>query len=52
MSMGAKPPRLDGDEIAAAVSSLSRKPFQKVLVCLLEAKPDREAMRMFAQRTL
>ena len=48
--MGARPPQLDGDEIASAISRLSREPFQEVLTHLLEAKPDREAVYQFAKR--
>ncbi len=48
--MGARPPQLDGDEIAGAISRLSREPFQEVLTLLLEAKPDREAVHQFAKR--
>ncbi len=48
--MGARPPQLDGDEIAGAISRLSREPFQEVLTHLLEARPDREAVHQFAKR--
>ncbi len=48
--MGARPPQLDGDEIARAVSRLSREPFQEVLTHLLEARPDREAVHQFAKK--
>ena len=50
MSIGARPPQLYGDEIAGAISRLSREPFQEVLTLLLEAKPDREAVNQFAKR--
>ena len=48
--MGARPPRLDGDEIALAISKLSREPFQEVLTHLLEAAPDVEDVHAFAKR--
>ena len=48
--MGARPPQLNGDEIAEAISRLSREPFQEVLTLLLEAKPDREAVYQFAKK--
>jgi hypothetical protein len=30
--VSARPPQLDGDEIAAEVTNLSRRPFQEVLI--------------------
>ena len=48
--MGARPPRLDGDGIALAISKLSREPFQEVLTLLIEAAPDREDVHAFAKR--
>ncbi len=48
--MGARPPRLDGDEIALAISKLSLEPFQEVLTHLLEAAPDVEDVHAFAKR--
>ncbi len=48
--MGARPPQLDGDEIAGAISRLSREPFQEVLTLLLEARPDRDAVHQFAKK--
>ena len=48
--MGARPPQLNGDEIASAISRLSREPFQEVLTLLLEARPDREAVYQFAKK--
>ena len=48
--MGAKPPQLDGDGIALAVSHLSRAPFQEVLTHLLEAAPDRKNVNAFAKK--
>ncbi len=46
--MGARPPRLDGDELARALSAYSREPFREGLVCLIEAQPNREAIERFA----
>lgn len=48
--MGARPPQLDGDEIALAVSKLSREPFQEVLTLLIEAAPDLDDVHAFAKR--
>ncbi len=48
--MGAQPPRLDGDQIAAHVASLSRQPFQDLLKRLLEAEPDTESIREYATK--
>ena len=48
--MGARPPQLDGDGIALAVSKLSREPFQEVLTHLLEAAPNRDDVHAFAKR--
>ncbi len=48
--MGARPPRLDGDQIAAHVANLSRAPFRDVLERLLGAEPSLEKVREFAER--
>lgn len=48
--MGAKPPKLDGDEIAAAITNLSRQPFRDVLSRLIEAEPDVGSVREFAKK--
>lgn len=48
--MGARPPQLDGDRIAAELEVLSRAPFQELLVDLLEARPSPEAIKEFAAR--
>ena len=50
MTMGAMPPRLDGDAITQALSAYSREPFQEALVHLMQAQPSREAMTQFAIR--
>ncbi len=48
--MGAQPPRLDGDMIAAHVANLSREPFRDLLTRLLEAEPDTESIREYATK--
>ncbi len=48
--MGARPPRLDGDMIAAHVANLSREPFRDVLKRLLQAEPSVEAVLAYAER--
>ncbi len=48
--MGAQPPRLDGDMIAAHVANLSRAPFRDLLMRLLEAEPDTESIREYATK--
>ena len=48
--MGAQPPRLDGDQIAAHVANLSREPFRDLLRRLLAAEPSVEAVREYALR--
>lgn len=48
--MGARPPQLDGDKIAAHVANLSREPFRDVLERLLGAEPSAEKVRGFAEK--
>jgi len=48
--MAAKPPQLDGDEIAAAITNLSREPFRGVLSRLIEAEPDVKDVLEFAKK--
>ncbi len=48
--MGARPPRLDGDMIAAHVANLSREPFRDLLMRLLEAEPDPEKVKAYAEK--
>ena len=48
--MGARPPRLDGDQIAAHVAALSREPFRQVLELFLQAAPDVDSVAQFARR--
>ncbi len=48
--MAARPPRLDGDMIAAHVANLSREPFRDLLTRLLEAEPDTESIREYATK--
>ncbi len=48
--MGARPPRLDGDMIAAHVANLSRAPFRDLLMRLLEAEPDPEKVKAYAEK--
>ncbi len=48
--MGAQPPQLDGDKIAAHVANLSRAPFRDLLMRLLEAEPDTESIREYATK--
>lgn len=43
-------PRFDGDEIRAHIQALSREPFREVLGRLLEAEPDPEKVKAFAER--
>ncbi len=50
MTMGAQPPRLDGDMIAAHVANLSREPFRDLLMRLLEAEPDAEKVKDYAEK--
>ncbi len=49
-TMGARPPQLDGDKIAAHVANLSRAPFRDVLERLLGAEPSPEKVREFAEK--
>ncbi len=48
--MTAKPPRLDGDQIAAHVAALSREPFRRILNLFLEAAPGIEDVANLARR--
>ena len=48
--MSARPPRLDGDQIAAHVAVLSREPFRQVLELFLQAAPDADSVAEFARR--
>ncbi len=48
--MSARPPRLDGDQIAAHVAVLSREPFRQVLELFLQAAPDVDSVAEFAKR--
>ncbi len=48
--MSARPPRLDGDQIAAHVAVLSREPFRQVLELFLQAAPDVDDIAEFAKR--
>ncbi len=48
--MSARPPRLDGDQIAAHVAVLSREPFRQVLEQFLAAAPDVDDIAEFAKR--
>ncbi len=48
--MGAQPPRLDGDQVAAHVANLSREPFRDLLMRLLEAEPDAEKVKAYAEK--
>ncbi len=48
--MGAQPPRLDGDMIAAHVANLSRAPFRDLLMRILEAEPDTESIREYSTK--
>ncbi len=48
--MGARPPRLDGDQIAAHVAALSREPFREILQVFLAAAPDVDDIAEFAKR--
>ncbi len=50
MTMGARPPQLDGDDIAAAISNLSRTPFREVLGRLIEAEPSVDSVQAFAEK--
>ena len=50
MTMGARPPRLDGDQIAAHVANLSQAPFRDLLMRLLEAAPDTESIREYVTK--
>ena len=50
MTMGAPPPQLDGDRIAAELEVLSRAPFVELLADLLEARPSPEALKAFTAR--
>ncbi len=48
--MGARPPRLDGDQIAAHIAAGSREPFRQVLELFLQAAPDVDDIAEFARR--
>ncbi len=48
--MGAVPPKLDGDMIAAHVANLSREPFRDLLTRLLECEPDPEKVKAYAEK--
>ncbi len=48
--MGAQPPQLDGDMIAAHVANLSREPFRDLLMRLLECEPDPEKVKAYAEK--
>ncbi len=48
--MGTRPPRLDGDQIAAHIAVQSREPFRQVLERFLEAAPDVDDIAEFAKR--
>ncbi len=48
--MGAQPPRLDGDQIAAALRAGSREPFRELLEIFLKAFPTSEEVAEFARR--
>ncbi len=48
--MSARPPRLDGDQIAAHVAVLSREPFRQVLEQFLAAAPPVDDIAEFARR--
>ncbi len=48
--MGARPPRLSGDEEAAHVAAQSREPFRQVLEQFLQAAPDVDDIAEFARR--
>ena len=48
--MGARPPRLDGDQIAAHIAARSREPFRQVLELFLQAAPDVDDIAEFARR--
>ncbi len=48
--MSARPPRLDGDQIAAHIAAGSREPFRQVLERFLAAAPDVDDIAQFAKR--
>ncbi len=48
--MSARPPRLDGDQIAAHIAAGSREPFRQVLELFLAAAPDVDDIAEFAKR--
>ncbi len=48
--MSARPPRLDGDQIAAHIAVQSREPFRQVLELFLAAAPDVDDIAEFARR--
>ena len=48
--MGAQPPRLDGDQIAAALKAGSREPFRELLEIFLKAAPTSEEVAEVARR--
>ena len=48
--MGAQPPRLDGDQIAAALKAGSREPFRELLEVFLKAAPTSEEVAEVARR--
>ncbi len=43
-------PRLDGRAVAAHIDQLSREPFRDLLMRLLEAEPDPEKMKAYAEK--
>ena len=49
MAMGARPPQLDGDQIATELAVYGRAPFLEALVDLLEARPSPEAIKTLAE---
>ncbi len=48
--MGARPPQLDGDQIAAALKAGSREPFRQLLEIFLKAAPTSEEVAEVARR--
>ena len=48
--MGAQPPRLDGDQISAALRAGSREPFRELLEVFLKASPTSEEVAEVARR--
>ncbi len=43
-------PRLDGKAVAAHIDQLSREPFRDLLMRLLEAEPDPEKVKAYAEK--